>query len=131
MTTKRTRMLIIIAFIFSINFYSPLQSETINKVSLEEVTFMIMEELDEIPIEFDNLNALFSDQGEDNIQKYAEQFCNLANTLKKLVEIQAKWEDKIMENSNDKIYRVFAAAVQLAQATIYTKPPKYLTFFKL
>jgi len=122
---------IMLSFFVLLFLFFPLIGNEQEEPSLQEKTFKILKELDELSGNNENLNALFSDQSEENFRKYKNQYCTILEKLERLKKLGKEWENKIKEDNNDKVYRMMAATIELAKCSIYSQPDRYLTFFKL
>jgi uncharacterized protein YcgL (UPF0745 family) len=131
MKPKRKLFYFMVFLVVLIVSQNQLICESLDKIILQEETNALLDKLDNFSSGFKNLNAIFTDQGKANIEEYGRQYCLIKQLLYELENLQGKWEEKLKEDSNDKIYRVFAATVQLALCSIYSSPDKYLTFLKI
>jgi hypothetical protein len=101
------------------------------KLKLQEETIELLDRLDKLPGSNQNLNALFTDQTEENICKYVNLYNELIKLLQELDENLGKWNKIIAQDEYEKIYRLYAAAIQTAQYSVYSSHEKYLGFLKM
>ncbi len=104
---------------------------SIDKMDLQEETFEVLNQLDHLLMDSKSLNALFSDQSEENFNMYEAQFCLVNSLVEKMDDLQKRWEKHIKLDRNDKVLRVFTATVQLAMYSIYSRPERYMGFLKV
>jgi len=98
-----------------------------DRVQLQDETVGYLEELDNLYLDS---NTLFSDQGEANLCAYAKHYHKAKKLVEDLKNSLDCWKQLIEQNGHDKVYRTYAASVQLALYSIYARGNEFLMFLR-
>lgn len=123
--------MIVIILILTIPTQLLTSSKSKDKLTLQNETRGFLIEVESFAFASKKINALFTSQDQGTIAAYKERYCDLCKLIDGLTENLKEWGYKIRESKNDKIYRLYAAAVQTALYSIYSRPHKYIGFLKL
>ncbi len=132
MTFKRNIvMILIMLMVGTVMSPQPVFAESVDKMELQEKTFSVLDQFDRIILNSKSLNALFTDQSQENFDMYESQFCLIYTLVERMNDLQNRWEKRIKKDRNDKVLRAFAATIQLAMYSIYSRPERYMGFMKV
>ncbi|MDF1577407.1 MAG: hypothetical protein RQ753_00475 [Desulfurivibrionaceae bacterium] len=82
-----------------------------------------MDELDALQVDHE---PLFADQSLDNICDYSALYLKVEALVDSLEKANREWREITKRNTNDKVFRVYAATVQLALHTIFSRHMEFL-----
>jgi len=130
--TRKTIICILVIFVIaSIPTHLIASYSSKNKIELQLETQKLLGELEGFIYSTQETKALFTTSNKKAIDTYTERYCLLNKLLIQLNENRDEWEKKIKESNNDKVYRLYLAAVQTALYSVYSRPYKYIGFLKL
>jgi len=101
-----------------------------SKLELQKETQDLLVAFEELAYSTQKIKALFTTQDPQNISAYKDRYCRIGELLIQLDKNREEWEKKIKESKNDKVYRLYLAAVQTALYATYSRPNKYIEFLK-